>query len=84
MKIRMTKSYTTYEVYDTIEINKEDYPELEGMTDQEALEYLNENMHEMEMVGGYESCLSDEFEFGKEVIKEKTSEEEYELMLVEE
>jgi hypothetical protein len=82
MKIRLSKSYTTYEIYDTIEINKEDYPELEGMTDQEALEYLNENMHDMPLVDGEESSISDEFEFGREVIKEKTSEEEYELILV--
>ena len=34
MKIRMSKTYMTYELYDTIEINKEDYPELEGLTDE--------------------------------------------------
>ena len=28
MKIRMSKTYVVYELYDTIEINKEDYPEL--------------------------------------------------------
>ena len=33
----MSKSYMTYELYDTIEINKEDYPELEGLTDEEAV-----------------------------------------------
>ena len=84
MKIRMTKSYTTYEVYDTIEINKDDYPELEGMDDQEALEYLRENMHEFEIKDGYEGSLSDVFEFGKEIIKEKVSDDEYELYIVEE
>ena len=84
MKIRMTKSYTTYEVYDTIEINKDDYPELEGMNDQEALEYLRENMHEFEIKDGYEGSLSDVFEFGKEIIKEKVSDDEYELYIVEE
>lgn len=83
MKIRMTKSYTTYEVYDTIEINKDDYPELEGMSDEDALEYLNENMHDFEIKGGDESSLSDEFEFGKEIIKEKVTDDEYKLHLVE-
>jgi hypothetical protein len=84
MKIRMTKSYTTYEVYDTIEINKDDYPELEGMDDQEALEYLSENMHEFEIKDGYEGSLSNEFEFGKDIIKENVSEEDYELYIVSE
>jgi len=82
MKIRMTKSYTTYEVYDTIEINKDDYPELEGMSDEDALEYLNENMHDFEIKDGYEGSLSNEFEFGKEIIKEKVTDDEYELHLV--
>ena len=58
----MSKSYNVYELYDEIEINQEDYPELEGMTDQEALEYLKENMHEFEIKDGNEGSLSNEFE----------------------
>ena len=82
MKIRMSKSYTVYELYDEMEINKEDYPELEGMTDQEVLEYLKENMHEFEIKDGNEGSLSNEFEFGQEIIKDKQYDEEYELYLV--
>jgi hypothetical protein len=82
MKIRMTKSYRVYEVYDTIEINKEDYPELEGMTDEEALEYLNENMYEFEIKDGYEGSLVDEFEFNKDIIKDDLFDEDYDLFLV--
>lgn len=84
MKIRMTKSYRVYEVYDTIEINKEDYPELEDMSDEEALEYLQENLHEFEIKGGYEGSLSNEFEFGKDVIKDDQYDDEYELHLINE
>lgn len=84
MKIRMSKSYTAYELYDEIEINKEDYPELEGMSDQEALEYLKENLHEFEIKDGYEGSLANEFEFGKDIIKDKQYDEEYELYLIEE
>ena len=58
----MSKSYNVYELYDEIEINQEDYPELEGMTDQVALEYLKENMHEFEIKDGNEGSLSNEFE----------------------
>ena len=35
MKIRMSKTYVVYELYDTIEINKEDYPELIDLTDED-------------------------------------------------
>ena len=82
MKIRMTKSYRVYEVYDTMEINKEDYPELEGMSDEEALSYLEENMYDFEINGGHEGSLINEFEFGQEVIEDEHSDEDYELFLV--
>jgi hypothetical protein len=82
MKIRMTKSYRVYEVYDTMEINKEDYPELEGMSDEEALSYLEENMYDFEINGGHEGSLVNEFEFGQEVIKDEHLDEDYELFLV--
>jgi len=82
MKVRMSKSYTVYELYNEIEINKEDYPELEGMSDEEALDYLKENMHEFEIKDGQEGSLSNEFEFGSDIIKDKQYDEEYELYLV--
>ena len=82
MKIRLTKSYRVYEVYDTMEINKEDYPELEGMSDEEALSYLEENMYDFEINGGHEGSLVNEFEFGQEVIEDEHSDEDYELFLV--
>ena len=82
MKIRMTKSYRVYEVYDTMEINKEDYPELEGMSDEEALSYLEENMYDFEINGGHEGSLVNEFEIGQEVIEDEHSDEDYELFLV--
>ena len=84
MKIRMSKSYTSYELYDTIEINKEDYPELEGLTDQEALEYLHENMWDFCLYGSDGDCLASEFEFNKDIIKDKIHDEERTLHLLKE
>lgn len=82
MKIRMSKTYMVYELYDEIEINKEDYPELEGMSDVDVLKYLQDNLHEFEIKDGYEGSLSNEFEFGKDIIKDNQYDEEYELYLV--
>ena len=84
MKIRMSKSYTSYELYDTIEINKEDYPELEGLTDEEALEYLKENMWDFCPDGSDQDCLVSEFEFNKDIIKDKIHDEERTLYLLKE
>ena len=82
MKIRMSKTYVVYELYDTIEINKEDYPELIDLTDEEALEYLKDNLFDFEINGGDEEYLGNEFEFNKDIIKDKQINEEYNLILV--
>ncbi len=84
MKIRMTKSYMVYEVYDTIEINKEDYPEFEGLTDQEVLEYLDDNLFDFEVNGSDEGSLAGEFEFNRDIVKDKFTNEEYKLILINE
>ena len=84
MKIRMSKSYSVYELYDTIEINKEDYPELEGMTDEEAVAYLDENKWEFPINGSSEDSLASEFEFSRDIIKDKYMNEEYTIHLIKE
>lgn len=82
MKIRMSKTYTVYELYDTIEINKEDYPELIDLTDEEAFEYLKDNLFDFEINDGDEEYLGNEFEFNRDIIKDKQTNEEYNLILV--
>ena len=77
----MTRSYEMWESYDPIEINPEDYPELEGMSDEEILDYLNENMYEFELKDGSEGNLADEIMFGQEIIKDKMSDETFTLHL---
>ena len=84
MKVRMSKSYMTYELYDTIEINKEDYPELEGLTDEEALQYLDENKWDFRLNGTNEESLGGEFEFNRDIVKDKFTQEEYTLHLLKE
>jgi hypothetical protein len=80
MKIYMTKTYSVYESYGPIEVNLEDYPELEGKTEEEILEYFNEIMYEDTVKGGSESTLADEFQFNTEMIKQKYTDEEEEIV----
>jgi hypothetical protein len=76
MKIRMTRSYTAWESYESIEINPEDYPELEGKTEEEILEYINDNAYDFEIKGGSEGNIVDEIMFSGEVIKDNQYDEE--------
>ena len=80
MKIYMTKTYSVFESYGPIEVNMEDYPELEGKTDEKILEYFNSIMYEENIKGGGESTLADEFTFNTEMIKQKYSNEEEEIV----
>jgi len=76
MKIYMTKTYSVYEAYGPIEINLEDYPELDGKSEQEIIEYFNSIMYDETIKGGIEETLVDEFQFNTEIIKQKYNDEE--------
>ena len=76
----MTKTYSVYESYGPIEINLKDYPELEGKTEQEIVQHLNEIMYEENIKDGSEETLADEFQFNTEMIKQKYSNEEEEIV----
>jgi hypothetical protein len=77
IKIYQTESYTTYIVREGITIDLDDYPELEGMTNEEIVDYLEGNSFEMKPQNDefYES-LSDEL-FEKDIIRDKVSGEEF-------
>ena len=77
----MTKTYSVYESYGPIEVNMKDYPELEGKSEEEILEYFNEIMYEDTVKGGSESTLVDEFQFNTEMIKQKYTDEEEEIVI---
>jgi hypothetical protein len=47
IEVRMTESYSTWVVHESLEINVEDYPELEGMTEEEMTDYIVSNASEM-------------------------------------
>jgi hypothetical protein len=80
MKIYLRKTYEVYESYGPIEINIEEHPELEGKTEDEVIQYLNETMYDENIIGGDESTLVDEFTFNTEMIKQKYSNEQEEIV----
>jgi hypothetical protein len=80
MKLYMTKTYSVYESYGPIEINLEDYPELEGKTEQEIVQHFNEIMYDDNIKGGSEDTLADEFQYNTDMIKQKHSNEEEEIV----
>lgn len=83
MKIRLAKSYSVYEVYGTIELNPEDYTELQGLSEEEVIQYLNENMYDFTLNDSQE-VLVDQFRFETDIIKEKNYNEEEEIVMVNE
>lgn len=77
IKIYQTESFTTYVVREGITIDLDDYPELEGMTNEEIVDYLEYNCSDMKsMDGEFYDSLSDEL-MDKDVIKEKISGEDF-------
>lgn len=81
VKVFMSESWYTYRRSHTIEIDTDDYKELKGMTDEEAYEYLSENMWDFEMKkedgAKYSSTLSEELQ--EDWIREKIHSEETDL-----
>ena len=80
MKIYMTKTYSVYESYGPIEVNLKDYPNLEGATEEEIVKYFNSIMYDENIKDGSEETLADEFQFNTEMIKQKHSNEEEEIV----
>ena len=78
----MTNSYSITEIYDTIEIDPNDYDELRGLSEKEVLEYLNENGYEFCLKDASQDSIVDEFRFEKEIVKEKTTDEEQTFFIV--
>ena len=83
IKIHQTESFTTYIVRDAVTIDLDDYPELEGMTNEEIVDYLDGNSCDMKPQDEDYDCLSDEL-IEKYVIKEKISGENYSYKVEEE
>ncbi len=82
LKVYMSESWYTYRNSHTIEIDTDDYEELKGMSDEEAFEYLSENMWELEMKKEegekYSMTLADALQ--EDWVREKVKCEEFDLL----
>jgi len=78
ISVRMVEYYNTMVVREPVEIKVEDYPELNGMSEEEIQEYISENWSDMKPTNGewfeslYEECSQ------SDVIREKITGEEQE------
>lgn len=80
IKVGITESYTTYVYRGQIEINVDDYPELEGKSDDEIAEYIQNNASDMKAPEDYDyadslydACIE------MDIDSDKVTNEEYEI-----
>jgi len=78
ISVRMVEYYNTMVVREAVEINVEDYPELNGMTEEEMQDYISENWNEMKPTDDeYLESLREECSEA-DVVREKITGEEQE------
>ena len=80
IKIRMTESYLTYIVRDSIVIDTQNYPELDGMNEEDIKDYIKANAYDMKSPEGWDYCdnLYDAL-MEQDIIRDKISNEEEEV-----
>lgn len=78
ISVRMVESYSTYLVKESVEISVDDYPELNGMNEEEMKNYISENWHDMKPVNQeyYESLFEECSD--SDIIRDKITNEEFE------
>jgi hypothetical protein len=81
IEVRMTESYSTWVVHESVEITVADYPELEGMTEEEMKDYIMSNASDMKASNEeYYDSLYEEL-IGMDVVRDKITGEESEIIV---
>lgn len=78
--IQATESFYTYIVRDELTINTEDYPQLTGMSEEEAKDYIKWNATDMYKPGEDGYSLWDEL-LDQDIVKNKISGDETEVLV---
>ena len=76
VKIYQTEEYTTYIVREAITIDLDDYPELQGMNNEEIADYLDGSSCDMKAQDEDYDSLSDQL-IDRDILKDKVYNEEY-------
>ena len=81
IEVRMTESYSTWVVRESMEINIADYPELEGRTEDEMTDYITSNASDMKSSNEewYDSLYDELMQM--DVTREKITGEETEIVV---
>jgi hypothetical protein len=81
IEVRMTESYSTWVVHESMEINVADYPELEGMIEDEMTDYILANASDMKSSNEewYDSLYDELLQM--DVTREKITGEETEIVV---
>jgi pentatricopeptide repeat protein len=82
IKVCATESYCSYMIREDITINVDDYPELEGMTDEEITEYIESNSENMFKKDDEEKVYSlwDEM-MEQDIVRDKITGEEFSVIV---
>lgn len=80
IKAQATEYFTTYIVRNELTINTDDYPELKGMSEEEAKEYIKWNSTDMYKEGEDGYSLWDEL-LDQDIVKNKISGDETEVLV---
>ena len=79
IKISMVESYTTTLFRESITLNVEDYPELEGLSDKALESYINDNAYDMVSTNDNYDSLGEQLR-EQDVTREKTTGEDSEVL----
>jgi len=78
IEVKMTESYSTWVVRESITLNVSEYPELEGMSEDEIKEYIQSNSYDMSSPYEWADSLGDAL-MQMDVIREKITNEDTEI-----
>ena len=82
MRIALTKSIKTYIVYGYKEFNPIDYPQFNGLTENEIIQYINENSDEFNLNDSDEENIISDLEYNCDIVQDDECGEEIEIIRI--
>ena len=81
MKLQVygTESYNTFICKEPVEVDTDNYPELEGMTEDEIKEYIESSAYEMKAMNPEYENLEDELQ-DKDILRDRVKNETFSVI----